>query len=75
LTANPEITPGLSTVNSASCPASYTGTYTNGTVGYAYDVGWGDSWRRCRSSSWRRRNRSGPWARSDDASPTRQTPL
>jgi RHS repeat-associated protein len=36
--ANPEITPGLSTVNPASCPASYTGVYTNGTVGYAYDA-------------------------------------
>lgn len=35
---NPEITPGLSTVNPASCPASYNGTYTNGTIGYAYDA-------------------------------------
>jgi len=36
--ANPEITSGLSTVNPASCPATYTGTYTSGTVGYAYDA-------------------------------------
>src|SRR5215470_4777164 len=36
--ANPETTPGLSTVNPATCPASYTGTYTNGTIGYTYDA-------------------------------------
>src|SRR5260221_816187 len=36
--ANPEITSGLSTVNPASCPATYMGTYTSGTVGYAYDA-------------------------------------
>jgi YD repeat-containing protein len=36
--ANPEITPGLSTVNPASCPATYSGTYTNGTSGYSYDA-------------------------------------
>jgi len=36
--ANPEITSGLSTVNPASCPATYTGTYTSGTVGYSYDA-------------------------------------
>jgi RHS repeat-associated protein len=36
--ANPEITAGLSTVNPASCPATYSGTYTAGTVGYTYDA-------------------------------------
>ena len=25
-------------MNPASCPASYTGTYTTGTVGYAYEI-------------------------------------
>lgn len=36
--ASPEVTPGLSNINPASCPASYTGTYTNGTIGYSYDA-------------------------------------
>jgi RHS repeat-associated protein len=36
--ANPEVTPGLGTVNPASCPLNYTGTYTNGTIGYTYDA-------------------------------------
>jgi RHS repeat-associated protein len=36
--ANPEITSGLSTANPASCPATYAGTYTSGTVGYAYNA-------------------------------------
>jgi hypothetical protein len=36
--ANPEITSGLGTVTPASCPATYTGTYTAGTVGYTYDA-------------------------------------
>ena len=36
--ANPEITSGLSTVNPASCPATYSGTYAAGTIGYAYDA-------------------------------------
>ncbi len=35
--ANPEVTSGLGTVNPASCPATYTGTYTAGTIGYTYD--------------------------------------
>jgi RHS repeat-associated protein len=36
--ANPEITAGLGTVSPASCPATYSGTYTAGTVGYSYDA-------------------------------------
>jgi RHS repeat-associated protein len=35
--ANPETTSGLSTVNQASCPATYAGSYTAGTIGYTYD--------------------------------------
>jgi RHS repeat-associated protein len=35
--ANPEVTSGLSTASPASCPATDTGTYTSGTIGYAYD--------------------------------------
>ncbi len=35
--ANPEVTSGLTAVNPASCPATDTGTYTTGTIGYAYD--------------------------------------
>jgi len=36
--ANPEIAAGLSTVNPATCPATYNGAYTAGTVGYTYDA-------------------------------------
>ncbi|MBZ5720712.1 MAG: RHS repeat-associated core domain-containing protein [Acidobacteriia bacterium] len=37
--ANPEVTPGLSAVTPASCPATYgSGAYTNGTIGYSYDA-------------------------------------
>jgi RHS repeat-associated protein len=34
--ANPEVTAG--TANPASCPATDTGTYTAGTIGYSYDA-------------------------------------
>src|SRR5262249_28043878 len=33
--ANPEVT--SSTGSQASCPATYSGTYTTGTIGYTYD--------------------------------------